>query len=76
MEICRRLNSKNLLAAADGNVSLRLADNEILITPSGRNKAHIRPQDIATITLDNEVVDGVPSGERDRKSTRLNSSHT
>ena len=64
MEICRRLNSKNLLAAADGNVSLRLADNEILITPSGRNKAHIRPQDIATITLDNEVVDGVPSGER------------
>ena len=64
VEICRRLNSKNLLAAADGNVSLRLADNEILITPSGRNKAHIRPQDIATITLDNEVVDGVPSGER------------
>lgn len=64
VDICRRLNGKNLLAAADGNVSLRLADDDILITPSGRNKAHIGAADIATITLQNEVLDGVPSGER------------
>jgi L-fuculose-phosphate aldolase len=64
VEICRRLNAKNMLAAADGNVSLRLADDDILITPSGKNKAHIGPVDIATITIENQVVDGVPSGER------------
>lgn len=64
VDICRRLNVRNLLAAADGNVSLRLADDDILITPSGKNKAHIGPADVATITLDNRVVDGVPSGER------------
>ncbi len=64
VDICRRLNGKNLLAAADGNVSLRQSDDEILITPSGRNKAHIGPMDIATINLRNEVLEGVPSGER------------
>ena len=64
VEICRRLNGKNLLSAADGNVSLRLADDDILITPSGKNKAHITPLDIAAITLDNQVLEGVPSGER------------
>ncbi len=64
VEVCRRLNLRNMLAAADGNVSLRLADDDILITPSGRNKAYIGPVDIATITLDNQILDGVPSGER------------
>jgi len=64
VEICRRLNARNMLAAADGNVSLRLADDDILITPSGRNKAYINAVDIATITLDNRILDGVPSGER------------
>src|SRR4051812_39998344 len=64
LEICHRLNQKNMLAAADGNVSLRISDNEILITPSGKNKAHIKLDDIALITLDNKVISGNPSGER------------
>lgn len=64
VEICRRLNAKNLLASADGNVSFRLSDEEILITPTGVNKAYIRPEDMAVITLDNRVLRGKPSGER------------
>jgi ribulose-5-phosphate 4-epimerase/fuculose-1-phosphate aldolase len=40
--VCRRLHACNLLAAADGNVSLRLADGRIAITPSGVNKTTIR----------------------------------
>jgi L-fuculose-phosphate aldolase len=64
VEICRRLNGKNLLSAADGNVSLRLSDSEILITPAGLNKAHITAADIAVITLDNRIVSGNPSSER------------
>lgn len=64
VEICRRLNAKNLLASADGNISYRISDDKILITPTGKNKAHIKPEDIAVITLDNRVLSGKPSGER------------
>lgn len=64
VEVCRRLHGKNLLASADGNVSVRLADDEILITPTGMNKARMRPEDVATITLENQVLSGKPSSER------------
>ncbi len=61
----RRLYARNMLAAADGNISVRLSDSEILITPSGRSKAHIQPEEIARITLAGEILEGSPSGERD-----------
>jgi L-fuculose-phosphate aldolase len=64
VEICRRLHGRNLLAAADGNVSVRLSDNEILFTPTGVNKAYMKPEEMAVVTLGNEVVSGNPSGER------------
>lgn len=64
IKICGLLNSKGMLAAADGNVSYKISDTEILITPSGKNKAWIEPNDIAVITLDNQIVSGNPSSER------------
>lgn len=64
VEICRRLNAKDLLASADGNVSFRVSDREIWITPSGKNKAHISPEEMALIDLDGNVLKGNPSGER------------
>lgn len=64
IEVCRRLHARNLLAAADGNVSFRLSDEEILFTPTGVNKARMREEDIAVVTLDNRVLSGKPSGER------------
>lgn len=64
VEICRRLNQKNLLAAADGNISYRNSDQDILITPTGKNKAHIESKDMAQITLDNKILVGQPSSER------------
>lgn len=64
VEICRRLHQRNLLSAADGNVSLRVSDNEIWITPSGLNKGFIDPEDLACIDIDNRVIQGRPSGER------------
>lgn len=63
-EICRKLNAKNMLASADGNVSFRLNENEMMITPSGVNKAFITERDISVVTLDNVVVSGNPSSER------------
>lgn len=64
IEIARRLHSRNMLAAADGNISYRISDNEILITPSGVAKAFMNPEEMAVITLDNRILSGKPSGER------------
>ena len=64
IDVCQRLHARNLLAAADGNVSVRISDQEILITPTGKNKARIEESDIAVITLDNKIISGSPSGER------------
>ena len=64
VRICQRLHGRNLLAAADGNVSYRISDQEILFTPSGLNKAFISPDDLAVVTLENKVLVGNPSGER------------
>ena len=63
-EIGRRLHQKGWLAAADGNISLRLASNNILITPSGVHKGYLTPDEICRITIDNRVLEGQPSGER------------
>jgi L-fuculose-phosphate aldolase len=64
VEICQALNAKNFLAAADGNVSVRLSAREIMITPAGLNKSRISSENMAIITLDNEILQGNPSSER------------
>lgn len=63
-DVCRRLHSRNLLAAADGNVSVLLDDGRIAITPSGVAKALMRPEDLAYLALDGGIVSGRPSTER------------
>ena len=63
-DICQRLHARNLLAAADGNVSVRISDEEILFTPTGVNKARLRDEDLAVVNLKGEVLKGNPSGER------------
>ncbi len=64
VEICRRLYERNLLAACDGNVSCRLEDGTILMTPTAMNKGFIQENDLALVTLDNQILFGNPSGER------------
>ena len=63
-EACRRLHRRNLLAAADGNISLRLADGRLAMTPTGINKFDLRPEDMAFLTLDGRILSGAPSSER------------
>jgi len=61
---CRRLHRRNLLAAADGNISLRLGHDEIAITPAGHNKYQLKPEHMSFLRLDGAVVSGTPSSER------------
>ncbi|MGZ6132749.1 MAG: class II aldolase/adducin family protein [Myxococcaceae bacterium] len=63
-DACAQLHARGLLAAADGNVSVRQADGSIVLTPAGANKARLRPGSLARVTLDGRILEGRPSTER------------
>lgn len=63
LEICQKLHRRNLLAAADGNVSARLDDGTIMITPSGKPKEQVDPLEMAIVSLEGDVLRGNPSSE-------------
>jgi L-fuculose-phosphate aldolase len=65
VESCQRLYQRNLLAAGDGNVSIKIGEERILFTPSGRPKAFVAPSEITIAKQNGEVVAGQPSGERE-----------
>ncbi len=61
---CQRLHARNMLSAADGNISYRVNNNFILITPSGIAKAFMTAKDIAIINIEGAILHGKPSTER------------
>jgi len=63
-EACRRLHDRGLLAAGDGNLSARLPDGRIAMTPTGVPKARMSPRDFAFLGADGSVLKGHPSSER------------
>jgi L-fuculose-phosphate aldolase len=63
-ESARRLHARNLLAAGDGNISVRLGDGRVAMTPSGVAKARLEPGHMAYLTEEGMVISGRPSSER------------
>src|SRR5581483_4573849 len=65
VRVCQRLYERGLVAGPDGNVSVRLADGSILVTPSGFSKVDVTPNDLVRVDLDGQVLDGAhrPSSE-------------
>lgn len=45
-EIGRRLYARNLVAATDGNISIRIGEDRYVCTPSGISKGYMRPEDL------------------------------
>ena len=64
IEACRRLHTGGLLAASDGNVSIRLPDGRIVITPRGVPKAKVKAGDLAYLSASGATLSGHPSSER------------
>lgn len=60
IEIGRIAYQRGLLTANDGNLSLRLPDGNILITPSGLCKGRMIPEDLLVITPEGQVVAANP----------------
>jgi L-fuculose-phosphate aldolase len=50
------LYKSGLMVSNDGNISVRMADGNILITPSGVTKGRISTEDLVIISLDGNIV--------------------
>jgi L-fuculose-phosphate aldolase len=48
-QCCRQLAARGLIAGRDGNLSVRLGPDRVLVTPSGTIKALIRPADMVLV---------------------------
>lgn len=55
--VAKRLDEKGILNAIEGNISVRVGDL-VYITPSGMNKAFLKEEQIAVLTLEGERVGG------------------
>lgn len=55
--VCRLLHQKNLIAATDGNVSVRL-DYRLLLTPSGVHKGVMREDQLILVDLEGRLLQG------------------
>lgn len=58
IQFCNLLYDRNLTASAGGNMSIMIGDSEILMTPSGRNKGLLDPEDLVLIGTDGSVISG------------------
>ena len=55
MAICaagRRLGSRGLISAGEGNLSIRVAPDLLLTTPTGRRKDELEPADLSLVAQD------------------------
>lgn len=64
-EICKLLYDRDLTVSAGGNMSMRLNEKEFIITPTGRNKGMLRPDEMVLMSMKGRVLsDGRPSMEK------------
>ncbi len=59
-EIGKLCYSKSFIVGADGNISARMSDGTVLITPAGAMKGFLSPEHLAHVDMDGNVVDGGP----------------
>lgn len=57
-ECCHLLYDRHLTVSAGGNMSVRLGEDEILITPSGVNKGLISGDDLVKMDMNGNVISG------------------
>lgn len=63
----RRLGARGLIAAGEGNLSVRLDDQRVLVTPTGRHKDELTRADLVVVRLGHDAGTGLetarsPSG--------------
>ena len=53
----RRLGARGLISAGEGNLSIRLDASRLLVTPSGRRKDELEPDDLVVVRLDHSITE-------------------
>jgi len=66
-EIGQRVYNRGFAAANDGNISVRIAENEVLCTPTMISKGFMKPDDICSVDMQGNQL----SGHRKRTSEVL-----
>ncbi|MFL6443858.1 MAG: class II aldolase/adducin family protein, partial [Candidatus Sulfotelmatobacter sp.] len=54
----RMVHDKGFVAAMDGNLSVRLTEERILVTPTGLSKGAMRPTDLVIVDPEGKRVSG------------------
>lgn len=64
-QVCRLLYDRGYVVSNDGNVSVRVAPDKVLITPSGVGKGRMEPDMLVLCDLEGSILDGdrYPSSE-------------
>jgi L-fuculose-phosphate aldolase len=57
-EVGRRLYTNGFIAAMEGNVSIRIGDDEVMGTPAGACKGYLTPDMIVTCDMDGNQLSG------------------
>lgn len=67
IDCCTWMVEKGLVIGTWGNISLRLSDGNILITPSRINYHEMQPEDMVVLSPDGKIIDGfrLPTSERE-----------
>jgi L-fuculose-phosphate aldolase len=66
-DIGRRIYNKGFAAANDGNITVRISDNEVLCTPTMHSKGFLKPEDICTVDMTGKQI----AGRKKRSSEAL-----
>jgi L-fuculose-phosphate aldolase len=54
----RMLHARGFIAACDGNLSVRLDEDRILVTPTGMSKGLMKPSDLVTVDMEGRKIKG------------------
>lgn len=65
IRIGRLMHEKNLVAAADGNLSVRLGEDRLLVTPSGFSKGFLTADQLLVVDLEGNKVGANLGAARD-----------
>lgn len=65
IDIGQRMYVRGFVAANDGNISVRVGDNEVWATPTGVSKGYMKKKMLVKVDLDGRVLEGTcrPSSE-------------
>ncbi|MBC7844851.1 MAG: class II aldolase/adducin family protein [Gemmatimonadaceae bacterium] len=66
VQVCHALSARRLIAGQDGNVSVRIDSDRLLVTPAGFSKALLDADDLVEVSMTGEQLSG-----RHRASSEL-----